>query len=117
MGIGYDTILKLRRVEDECAKMGLRIGNPKGGWNRTYGEILAVFPTDDALPIYARDAELFVGNLDELNKWLQGAKWMHDYYMMLKLVNEKKVQKQEDHVRNERLVRKLKNEEFALKGA
>jgi hypothetical protein len=67
------------------------------------------------LPIYARDAELFVGNLDELGKWLQGIQWMHDYYVMLKLVDEKKVQKKEDDVRHEQLVRKLRNEEFALK--
>jgi hypothetical protein len=115
MSVGYNTIRRLERIKEECARMGLRIGNPKGGWNRDYGDVLAVLPTDDALPIYARDAELFVGNLDELSRWLQGAQWMHDYYMMLKLVDEKKVQKKEDDVRHEQLVRKLKNEEFALK--
>jgi hypothetical protein len=116
MSIGYNTIRKLRRVEEECAKIGLRIGNPRGGWNQDYGDVLAVMPANAALPIYCRDAELFVGNLDELSKWLQGAQWMHNYYMMLKLVDDKKVQKQEDDVRHDQLVRKLKAEEITLKG-
>lgn len=116
MSIGYNTILKLRRIEDECVKMGLRIGNPKGGWNRDYGDVLAVMPAADALPIYCRDAELFVGTLDDLSKWLQGAQWMYNYHMMLKLVDDKKVQKQEDNIRHDQLVRKLKAEEITLKG-
>jgi hypothetical protein len=116
MSVGYNTIRKLERIKEECAKMGLRIGNPKGGWNRDYGDVLAVLPANDALPIYSRDAELFIGNLDELSRWLQGAQWMHDYYMMLRLVDEKKVQKKEDDVRHDQLVRKLKNEEILTKG-
>jgi len=116
MSIGYSTIRKIERIKEVCAKMGLRIGNPKGGYDRDYGDTLAVFPSDDALPIYSRDAEIFVGNLDELNRWLQGAQWMHDYYIMLKLVDKNKVQKKEDGARHERLARKLRNEEFALKG-
>lgn len=116
MSVGYNTILKLRRVESECAKMGLRIGHSKHGSYREYGDVMAVMPTDDALPIYSRDAELFCGTLDELSRWLQGATWMHDYYSMLKLIDGKKVQKKEDGIRHDRLVQKLKNEEIVLKG-
>jgi len=92
------------------------MGHSKHGHYREYGDILAVFPLNDALPIYVRDAELFAGTLDELSKWLQGAQWMYDYHKMLGLVNEAKVQKKEDGVRHDQLVRKLKNEEIALKG-
>ena len=112
---GYNTILKIRRIEVECAEMGFRLAFPK--YPRTdYGSSLCVMPANDELPLYCRDAELFVGTLEELDVWLRGAKWMQDYYSMLKLVDKKKVKIKEDGVRHDTLVRKLKNEELALKG-
>ena len=41
MSIGYNTIIKLRRIEAECAKMGLRIGHSKHGSYREYGDVMA----------------------------------------------------------------------------
>lgn len=111
---GYNTILKIRRIEEECAKMGFRLAHPRHPYG-DYGTTLCVMPTDDALPIYCRDAELFVGTLEQLDVWIQGAQWMHNYYMMLKLVDDTKIKKKEDGVRHDTLVRKLKNEELALK--
>lgn len=105
---GYNTILKIRLIEDECAKMGLRLGNPKYGWSRDYGDVLSVMPADDALPIYTRDAELFTGTLEDLDVWLRGAKWMYTYLSMLKVITDNKIKKKEDDVRHEQLARKLK---------
>lgn len=108
---GYNTISKIRRIEEECSNLGMRLAYPKHGWNnRDRGEVLAVMPKNDALPIYARDAELFIGTLEELSEWLLGVKWMHNYYHMLKLVDEKKIKKKEDQVRHEALVRKLRDQ-------
>ncbi len=112
---GYATILKIRRIEEECAKMGFRIAHTKYQYNSEYGESLSIMPTGDSLPIYSRDAELFSGTLEQLDIWLRGATWMHSYYMLLMLVDDKKVAIKEDGVRHEQLVRKLKNEELALK--
>ena len=112
---GYNTILKIRRIEIECAEMGFRLAHSKY-LHEDYGESLCIMPTKDALPIYSRDAELFSGTLEQLDIWLRGAKWMQDYYSMLKLVDKKKVKIKEDGVRHDTLVRKLKNEELALKG-
>ena len=108
MATGYDTILTYRRIEKQCADMGLQICGPKHGWNREYGAVLAVRPLDDALPIYSRDVELFIGSLEELEIWLRGAEWMHTYYALLKIVDNKKIQKKEDGVRHGRLVEKLR---------
>jgi len=106
---GYNTILKIRRVEKECAKMGFRIAHPR--YPRDDLDSLCVMPTDDCLPIYSRDAELFIGTLEQLESWLHGVQWMHDYYKILKLVDDKKIKNKEDGVRHDQLVRKLKNEE------
>lgn len=115
MSIGYSTILKLRRIEDDCIRMGLTITHPKTGWAHGGGDILAVVPAGNALPIYSRDAELFVGTLDELSIWMKGTQWMHNYYEMIGLLNAPKIQKKEDEVRRDHLVSKLKNEKIALK--
>jgi len=106
---GYNTILKIRRIEEECSTLGMRLAYPKHGWgNEDRGEILAVMPKDDALPIFCRDAELFTGTLEDLSEWLLGVQWMHNYYSMIKVVDEKRIKKKEDQVRHESLIRKLK---------
>lgn len=104
---GYNTILKIRRIEAECKKLGMRFAYSKYG-SSNGEDILSVLPTDDSLPIYSRDAELFVGTLENLEVWLCGVQWMHEYYRMIKLVDEKKIKKKEDEIRHEQLVRKLK---------
>jgi hypothetical protein len=108
---GYATIRKLRRIEEECAAIGMKLACPKYGWgNQEPGTRLAVIPMDDALPIFCRDAELFTGTLEELNEWLLGVQWMHNYYLMLRLVDEKKIKKKEDEIRHAALIRKLKEQ-------
>jgi hypothetical protein len=114
MSIGYNTILRLERVRAECGRMGFDITSP-GPYNDSI-DMLALMPAKDALPIYSRDAELFVGTLDDLEQWLRGANWMHQYYALHKLVDEKKIKKKEDDIRHDQLVRKLRNEEIITKG-
>ena len=112
MSIGYNTILKLRRIEEECAKMGFRITTPPYS---SSDDRLSIVPANDALPLYARDAILFTGNLDELSEWLSGAQWMHDYYTMLKLISEAKIKKKEDDIRCDNIIRKLKANKVEIK--
>lgn len=109
--MGYNQLLNIRRIERECAEMGFRLGNSKYGVYRDrYGiehDVVAVFPEENSLPIYSRDAELFAGTFDELGRWLQGVKWAKSYYGMLGLVNDKKVAKKEQDYRNEELLTAL----------
>ena len=62
----------------------------------------------DALPIYSRDAELFVGSLERLEDWLAGVKWARDYDMLLRLSDDKKRDTAEQKERNRQLMRTLK---------
>lgn len=107
MAVGYSTILKIRRLEEECEKLGLKMNHSKHSYQREYGDVLAVFPKDDELPIYSRDAELFVGTLDDLERWIQGAQWMKHYLQMLRLVDDKKIARKEQDERNRKLVQVL----------
>jgi hypothetical protein len=63
----------------------------------------------DALPIYNREAELFVGTLEGLETWLHGVRWAREYDMMLKLTDEKKRARKEQDERNRILLKTLKD--------
>lgn len=106
MSIGYITIQKLRRIEEQCAQIGLRMANPKYGG----GTSIALIPLDnDALPVYSRDAEMFIGTLDEIEVWLRGVEWSRNYYRLLRATSDKVIARREQDERNRRLVETLKN--------
>lgn len=110
---GYHTILRIRRLEEEVDKLGLRMGNSKhGNYRQEFGDVVALFPKDDAFPIYSRDAELFVGTIEEMEVWLRGFQKAFEYHRMLIGRNfEDKVKRKEQDYRNQMLLRKIKGEE------
>lgn len=107
---GYHTILRIRRLEEEVDKLGLRMGNSKhGNYRQEFGDVVALFPKDDAYPIYSRDAELFVGTIEEMEVWLRGFQKCQEYHRMLIGRNfEEKVKRKEQDYRNQQLLRKIK---------
>lgn len=107
---GYALLLRIRRLEEQCAQMGFRMAHSKHGYAREFGDVVALYPAEDALPVYSRDAELFVGTFDDLERWLQGVEWAQRYYKMLRLVDDKKVARKEQDERNRRLVAVLTGE-------
>ena len=109
--IGYNTILKIRKLEERCSNLGFMLCHAKHHMNHEFGDVVALKPKDiDSLPIYSRDAELFVGTLEELEYWLRGVEWSRQYDEMLKVSNSKKREDKEQLVRNRRLFAILKNE-------
>ena len=112
---GYHTILRMRRLEEEVAKLGFMFAYPK----HRYGDeqdMVALKPLNDrALPIYSRDAELFCGTLEQLEVWLRGVQWSRDYDMLLKVSDEKRRDRKEQDVRNRQLVQLLKSEKVVQK--
>lgn len=107
---GYNAILRIRRLEEEIDNLGLRMGNPKhGNYRQEFGDVVALFPKDDSFPIYSRDAEIFVGTLEELDVWLSGFQKANEYLRMLMGRNfEEKVERKEQDYRNQVLMRKIK---------
>ena len=109
---GYQTVLRFRRIEEEITSLGFRWGNSKrGSWgDRGYDDIVALYPADDALPVYARDAELFVGSIEELEIWLRGFRQARDYDYMLfgKSIVSKRERKEQD-IRNRRLLNSIRD--------
>ena len=106
---GWNTIQRIRRIEEKIDKLGFKFKQPKhGDWERQE-QSLALVPKDaDALPIYSRDAELYIGSLEQLETWLHGVEWARNYDMMMTLSNDNKRAKAEQKERNRQLMRTLK---------
>jgi hypothetical protein len=107
---GYHTILRIRRLEETVDELGMRMGNPKhGNYRQEFGDVVALMPKEDRLPIYSRDAELFIGTLEEMEVWLRGWQKAVEYHRMLLGRNfEKTVERKEQDYRNEQLMRQIK---------
>ena len=108
---GYNTILKIRRLEQDIDALGLRWGHAKhGSWSDgSYGNVVALYPKEDALPIYSRDAEIFIGTLDQLEVWLRGFQKAREYDLLLmgKKIETMRTRKEQD-CRNKQLLMKIK---------
>lgn len=94
---GYETYRRFQRIEDQAKVLGFRIGNPKhGGFGRDNYDAVGVFPGEgDSLPVFSRDAELFVGTFREVEVWLSGWARAQQYDMLLRISDEKRRKKAE----------------------
>ena len=107
---GWNQIQQVRKLEERADKLGMKFTN--NHHDDIYGETVALVPKDsDALPIYIRDAQLFIGTLESAASWMQGVMWARDYDSMVidKKLDDKRKRKEQDE-RNRQLVLILKNE-------
>ena len=110
---GWNTIERIRRAEEHVDRLGFKFAKSRhSDWSNDHGALSLVPKDPEALPIYTRDAELFVGSLETLEVWLRGVEWARDYDRMLKMSDEKKREKAEVRER-ERLALMRKREEQA----
>jgi len=106
---GWNTIQRIKRVEQAVDELGFKFNKSKhSDWTEDHGALSLVPKDQDALPIYSRDAELFVGSLERLEDWLAGVKWARDYDMMLRLSNDTKRARKEQDERNKKLLTSIK---------
>ena len=111
---GWNTIRKIRMLEERADGLGLKFTAYKH--DDMYGENVALVPKDsNALPIYARDAVLFAGSLEDADKFMQGVLWARDYDTMVvdKNLAVKRERKEQDE-RNKQMVKILKEEKVSL---
>jgi hypothetical protein len=106
---GWNTIQRLRHIEEQIDELGFKFSKSKhGNWTDDHGALSLVPKDQEALPIYSRDAELFVGSLERLEDWLAGVKWARDYDMLLRLSNDTKRARKEQDERNKKLLTSIK---------
>ena len=104
---GFRDIYRLRLLEDKLKDFGLKLVSPRYQGD---ADKIALIPIDQELPVYSRNAEIFVGSFDEIENWFCGVLWCSSYYQMLKLVTPEKIARKEQDERNRQLVRSLSSE-------
>jgi hypothetical protein len=106
---GWNTIQRIKRVEQLVEELGFKFSKSKhSDWTEDHGALSLVPKDADSLPIYSRDAELFVGSIERLEDWLHGVRWAREYDTLLRLSDEKKREAAEQKERNRQLMRTLK---------
>lgn len=106
---GWNAIQRIKRIEEQIDKLGFKFAKSKhSDWTEDHGALSLVPKDHDALPMYSRDAELFVGSLEMLETWLHGVRWAREYDMMLRVSDDKKRKSAEQKERNRQLLRTLK---------
>ena len=106
---GWNTIQRLRRIEEQIDLLGFKFSKGKhSDWSEDHGALSLVPKDSEALPIYNRDAELFVGSLERLEDWLAGVRWARDYDAMLRVSDDVKRARKEQDVRNKSLLTQIK---------
>ena len=106
---GWNQIQQVRKLEERADKLGLKFTAYRH--DDRYGDNVALVPKDsDALPIYSRDAEMFVGSLEGAAYWMQGVMWAREYDRMNTDRNlDKKRERKEQDERNLQLMQTLKD--------
>jgi hypothetical protein len=117
---GYTTYKRWQRIEEQAEMLGFRLANPKHGWHLSDDagtDVVSLFPKDDALPTYSRDAELFTGTFSEVEVFLTGWARAQQYDMTLRMSDPEKRKKFEaKEVERQRLAkeREEKRKMFAI---
>ena len=97
--MNWNDIQKLEALKIRLNKLGLVMSQSKYSYSGEYS--IGVYPIDDKLPIYSRDAELFSGSTEMIEAWLRGFERCNEYLLMLKAFNPKKVKSlEEKYIKN-----------------
>ena len=111
---GYYTFNRWKRIEESAEKLGFRLGNPRHGWSGSDHDLVSLFPAEDALPIYSRDADVFTGTFHDVEVWLDGWSRAQAYDQMLGLSTDKKRAAAEDRERARQVERRKREEQAEL---
>lgn len=106
MTIGWKTYQKFIDLNESLSKFGLKLDKPKHNWVDI--DTVAVKPLgEDGAPCFSRDAEIFSGTLNDVEKWFLGYYAGVNYLKNIKATTDAKIAKCEQRLRNERLVEEL----------
>ena len=106
---------QIQAINTQLEAVGMRMANKdtKGAWASISGEdVVVIYPSEKGLPHYARDAELFIGTLDDVQLWLFGIQWMASYIAMIGVDTGTKRIAKEEAERERQLLYALRNGEL-----
>jgi hypothetical protein len=85
VAVGMDMIDRIDQVRELAEHYGFRLGKvPFNSYGMTDNiDNIALYPRDERLPVYSRDACLFTGNLSEVETFFEGIRWSRYYDQMI----------------------------------
>ena len=85
IAVGMDMFERIDRVRELADHYGFRLGKmPYNSYGITDNiDNIALYPKDESLPVYSRDACFFSGNLVELENFFEGIRWSRNYDQMI----------------------------------
>ena len=107
---GYTTYQRWQRIEEQAMIAGFRLGKPKHYNEPTYA-MVSLYPADDALPVYSRDAELFVGTFSDVEIFLAGWSRAQQYDHFLRMTDDRRREKFEAAERARQAERRKREEQ------
>ena len=113
MVAGWQLLKSFRDVESRANKIGLKFAPSK--YSGMDFDTIALIPLDEHLPIYNREAEIFTGTLQDIDKWLQGITWARNYDDLMKVSNDEKRQTSERKYQQRELLRVIRDGEKSEK--
>lgn len=97
----------VQRLDREAQRLGFVVGQKH--------DMLALFPSDDNLPIWARDTAVATSNtVEELLAFLWGWEKSRFYLRSLKITNDAKIKRAEQDYRNQILAEIIKRDSSEL---
>jgi hypothetical protein len=108
--IGWRVLKSLEQLQHDAHRNGFKLSGPRHGGYRD-ADVFALSPRDDELPIYSRDTELFIGDLDDCIAWLRGFSFAKEYMGMVRACDRRRLDRYEQNYRNTKLVNILKQKE------
>ena len=86
-----DMIERIDRVRDLAEFFGFRLGRrPHSGFGDSSIDPIALYPKDNRLPTYSRDACLFTGSLSDVENFLDGIQWARKYDSLIGATSDKR---------------------------
>ena len=99
--MNWHQIQQLESLRDRLTKLGYVMRHSKYSNNAEY--LIGIYPLNDKVPIYSRDAELFTGNTEAIMSWVRGIEHRNEYLTMLKATSESKIEALEENYIKKRI--------------
>jgi hypothetical protein len=109
MVAGWQLLKSFRDVEERANKIGLKFAPSK--YSGMEFDTIALMPLDEHLPVYNREAEIFAGTLQDIDKWLRGVEWARYYDDIMKVSTHDKRQTAESKYQQRELLKVIREGE------
>jgi|688.fasta_scaffold04955_38 hypothetical protein len=109
MVAGWQLLKSFRDVEERANKIGLKFAPSK--YSGMEFDTIALMPLDEHLPVYNREAEIFAGTLQDIDKWLRGVEWARNYDDIMKVSTHDKRQTAESKYQQRELLKVIREGE------